>query len=105
VIARGFVSAADPLRESDFILDGQERGFADFLEIELKIAALSVGNRGFGSGAVVFLEKRRWGVHGSSVEGGSRRLRGGGICGGMRSAGGFFLRRHGRMIEGKIRAD
>ena len=43
MVASGFVAAADALRESDFILDGQERGFTDFLEVELKIAALSVG--------------------------------------------------------------
>ncbi len=102
MVAGVFVAAADALRESDFILDGQERGFADLLEVELKIAALSVGNRSLWGSTVVFLEKRRWRVHGGSVEGGGRRLRGGGIGGGMGSAGGFVLRRHGRMIAGTV---
>jgi len=105
VVAGGLVAAADSLRESDFILYSKEWGFANFLEVELERTPLSVGNRGLRGGAVVFLEKRRRGVHGGSMEGGRRRLRGDGIGGGMRSAGDFFLRRHGRMIEGKFKTE
>ena len=56
VVTGGFVTAANAFRQLDFLLDGEEGGFADFLEVELEIAALAMRDGGFGRGAIGLFE-------------------------------------------------
>jgi len=67
VVAGGLVAAADALRQLDFLLDRQEGGLADLLEVKLEVAALAVGMGASGAERSGFSRKEGGASNGAAV--------------------------------------
>ena len=70
------VAAADALGQLDLLLNGQEGGLADFLQVKLEVAAFAVRDRGLGGNGFGTLKKGRRRIGQFNPEGGRspRRL-------------------------------